>query len=155
MERVAALQSLPRPAVVHRPTLDENLTWRRPAPGWIKINFDASVRRSIAAFGLVARDEDVKVLAATTLAPVMMQSAGLSEALCLRWATWLSIDLGFRTVCFETDSLQLFPWWRRRSRGHSYLDLIISDCRSLSFSFKNMDVSCVRRSGNSAADFLA
>lgn len=120
-----------------------------------KVNFDASVRHSVAGFGLIARDEEGEVLASATLAPVMMQPACLTEALCLQWAMRIAIDLGFHVVCFETNSLQLFQWWRRRSRGSSYLDLVIFYCRSLSVSFDSMDVSFIRRSGNSVADFLA
>ncbi|XP_057418993.1 uncharacterized protein LOC130713222 [Lotus japonicus] len=155
MQRLVALSALPRPVSVTSPAVAGASSWKRPHAGLIKVNFDASVRRNLAGIGLVARDEDGEVLAAATLAMVLMQSVGLAEALCFRWALQMAIDLGFRAVCFETDSLQLFQWWLRRSRGSSYLDLIISDCRTLSLAFSNMDVSFVRRSGNSAADFLA
>ncbi|XP_057436973.1 uncharacterized protein LOC130729288 [Lotus japonicus] len=156
MDRVRALEAFPRPTVLPRSSIHTGVaTWNRPAAGWIKVNFDASVRRSMAGFGMVARDEEGMILAAVTLASVMMQSAGLAEALCLRWVMSLALELGFFNVCFETDSLQLFQWWRIRSRGCSYLDLIISDCRSLVSSFTLMDLLFVRRSGNTAADFLA
>ncbi|XP_057452170.1 uncharacterized protein LOC130743990 [Lotus japonicus] len=155
LARVASLEALPRPGALQRSPRAEAAAWSRPAVGWIKVNVDASVRRAMAGFGMVARDEEGALLAAATLAPVMMQSAGLAEALCLRWAMRLALDLGFFSVCFETDSLQLYQWWRRRTRGSSYLDLIISDCRTLALSFANIDVLFVRRSGNRAADFLA
>ncbi|KAA3477524.1 reverse transcriptase [Gossypium australe] len=36
--------------------------WKKPAPGVIKINFDASVKEKIVSFGLIARDSDGFVL---------------------------------------------------------------------------------------------
>lgn len=105
---------------------------------------------------MIAHDVDGAILAAATLSSslVIMSSAGLAEALCLRWAMRLAIDLGFQRVYFETDSLHLFQWWRHCSRSSFYLDLIISDCRSFALAFLQFDVLFVRRSGNCVAYFL-
>lgn len=108
LPRLEALRALPRPTRLPQPRMQETTAWKRPPAGWIKINFDVSVRHKVAGFGCLARDEEGEVLAAATLAPVLMQSIVLAEALCFRWALRLAIDLGFHHVCFETDSLKLF-----------------------------------------------
>lgn len=108
LSRMEALQALPRPVAIQRAPGYDVATWTRPPVGWIKVNVDASVWRSLAVFSMVARDEEGELLAAATLAPMMMLSAGLAEALCLQWAMCLALDLGFFSVCFETDSLQTF-----------------------------------------------
>lgn len=95
--RDEALRSLPRPVPLHVPAGVDRAVWMRPLPGWIKINFDGLVRRSIAGFGMVARDVEGEILpAAAALSHVLIQSAGIAEALCLRWAMQLAIDLGVR-----------------------------------------------------------
>lgn len=53
-------------------TMGEIAKWTRPVVGWIKINIDASVRRSVAGFGMLARDVDCEILVAATLASVLM-----------------------------------------------------------------------------------
>lgn len=84
-------------------------------------------REKLASFGLVARDRNGEVMAATSFFPTVALTTTIAEALCLRWAMVLASQLGFRNVQFETDSLQLFQAWRKRE-GSSYLFFIIQDC---------------------------
>ncbi|XP_057454555.1 uncharacterized protein LOC130746065 [Lotus japonicus] len=67
----------------------------------------------------------------------------------------LAEALAFRLMCFETDSLQLYQCWHRRTKGRSYLDSIVRDCRFLATVFDFISFSFVRCTGNAVADFLA
>ncbi|XP_057422210.1 uncharacterized protein LOC130716023 [Lotus japonicus] len=129
--------------------------WRRPPRGRVKMNIDAATNQSkIAGFGCVARDYNGDILAAASLFPTVVLSATLGEALSLRWAMVLATQLGFRRVQFETDSLLLHQAWKKR-RGSSILFTVIADCFNLMHLFDYVDLSFVRREGNSAADFMA
>ncbi|XP_057426348.1 uncharacterized protein LOC130719758 [Lotus japonicus] len=129
--------------------------WLRPAVDVVKVNVDAAVGRDkMAGFGMVARDNAGEVLAAAAKFPTLALSPIVAEALSLRWAMELSVDLGFRRVQFETDCLPLFQAWKK-ANGTSYIFSIIYDCRSLFSAFDYVDFSFVRRQGNSCADYLA
>ncbi|XP_057441872.1 uncharacterized protein LOC130733664 [Lotus japonicus] len=130
-------------------------TWKRPDVGLIKVNVDASIKDGVCGYGMVARDSNGEVLGAAAYYPVNVISPLLGEASSLRWAMQLAVDFGFRSVCFETDCLQLFTWWKKETTGLSYLDAIVRDCRTLIPAFSFFDFSFVRRSGNYVADFLA
>ncbi|XP_057452189.1 uncharacterized protein LOC130744007 [Lotus japonicus] len=108
----------------------------------------------MAGFGMVARDNAGEVLSAAAKFPTLALSPTVAEALSLRWAMELSVDLGFRRVQFETDCLPLFQAWKK-ANGTSYIFLLIFDCRSLFSAFDYVDLSFVCRQGNSCADYLA
>ncbi|XP_057432105.1 uncharacterized protein LOC130724854 [Lotus japonicus] len=131
-------------------------SWLRPPEGRFKLNFDASVLGDgSAGLGMVVRDVDGMVLAAATESNVCVLSPVQGEALCMRWAIALAIDLGFRHVLLETDCLQLFDMWRSKGRGRSYLATMVQEARTLSCHFDFIDLCFVRRSGNSVADYFA
>ncbi|XP_057418936.1 uncharacterized protein LOC130713161 [Lotus japonicus] len=130
-------------------------TWKRPAVGVIKVNVNASIKDGVCGYGMVARDSNGKVLGAATFYPVNAISPLLGEASSLRSAVQLAVEFGFRSVCFETDCLQLFRWWKKGTSGLSYLDAFVHDCPSLLPAFSFFDFIFVRRSGNYVADFLA
>lgn len=93
-------------------------------------------------------------MVATTRYTTVVLSQVLAEALSLQWSMELASQLGFRSVQFETDSLQLYQEWRKHT-GFSYLFYVLSDCFVLFPLFDRVELSFVRRGGNSAADFMA
>ncbi|XP_057432151.1 uncharacterized protein LOC130724903 [Lotus japonicus] len=130
--------------------------WRRPGPGIIKCNFDAFfLVDGPAGMGMVARNSEGEVMAAACSYPLSIISPLLAEAVSMRWSMQLTIDLGFRRILLETDCLQLFKAWKAKEAGRSYLSSIISDCRFLVSAFDYVNLSFVRRTGNTVADFLA
>ncbi|XP_057429610.1 uncharacterized protein LOC130722787 [Lotus japonicus] len=130
--------------------------WKKPHPGLIKCNFNASFHESgPCGLGMVARNCDGEVMAAACSFPIFTISPLLAEAMSLRWTMQLAIDLGFRRICLETDCLQLFKAWKAREAGRSYLSTIIHDCRLLLYGFDDVNFSFVRPTGNAVADFLA
>ena len=94
-------------------------------------------------------------MAAATASSFYVQSPAMGEALCFRWAIGMTMDLGFRTTCFETDCLKLYESWKRRKKDLSYFGTALQDCYRLVPNFDSFSVSFVRRTGNSVADFLA
>ncbi|XP_057418123.1 uncharacterized protein LOC130712301 [Lotus japonicus] len=130
-------------------------SWKRPEVGVIKLNFDASIKNGLGGFGMVARDSNGEIVGAAALYPVNAPSPLLGEASSFRWALQLAVHFGFRSVCFETDCLQLFEWWKKGRTGLSYLDTIVRDCRLLATAFSSFNFAFVRRTGNLVADFLA
>ncbi|XP_057425852.1 uncharacterized protein LOC130719238 [Lotus japonicus] len=130
--------------------------WGRPHERVIKLNVDASfVDGKGAGLGMVARNHLGEIMVAATSHPIPVLPSLLTEASGFRWTLRLVMELGFRRVCLETDCLQLYQWWQNRTVGRSYLDTIVSDCRSLVSYFDVFSLSFVRRSSNSVADFLA
>jgi hypothetical protein len=80
----------------------------------------------------------------------------MAEVQCFRWAIGLAIDLGFRSVCSETDCLKLYESWKKKKkRDSSYFGTVLMDCNRLIPNFDVFSVSFVRRTGNCAADYLA
>lgn len=85
----------------------------------------------------------------------MVGSVVVVEALAFRWVASLAVELGFRRVCFQTDSLQLFHMWKKPPDGENYLSIVIKDCLLFSRSFDFFSLAFVHRSGNNVVDFLA
>ncbi|XP_057453121.1 uncharacterized protein LOC130744983 [Lotus japonicus] len=104
---------------------------------------------------MIARNNNGDVMATAALDSLGAASALMAEALAFRWCVSLAKDLGFFRVVFETDCLQLFEAWKKNKQGVSYLFSVLNDCRDMVSFFTSFDLSFVRRSGNSVADFLA
>ncbi|XP_057418218.1 uncharacterized protein LOC130712400 [Lotus japonicus] len=135
---------------------DHKIAWRRPVGNTIKLNFDASwTSASGAGFGMIARNSNGEVMAAAALGSTSASSVLMAEALAFRWCVSLAKDLRFFRVVLETDCLQLFEAWKKNRPGVSYLFSVLKDCRDMASFFTSFDMSFVRRSGNSVADFLA
>ncbi|XP_057444974.1 uncharacterized protein LOC130737236 [Lotus japonicus] len=142
--------------VVPKPALLLQATWAQPPYGIYKLNFDAAVATTgEVGFGLIVRNMLGGVLASAAQYLLHAASAILGEALAFRWSMQLAIQMEFRRVLFETNCLQLFQLWNKPPDGRSYLSSIVGDCFMLSRSFDYVDLSFVRRGGNSVADFLA
>ncbi|XP_057452348.1 uncharacterized protein LOC130744175 [Lotus japonicus] len=104
---------------------------------------------------MVARDSSGVVLFSAAGREFHMRDVKIAEAMAIRWAMRIAIDLGFKEVMFETDNLSVVKVWSSFSSQLSYLASILSDCVVLSSSFNSCSLSHVRRSGNMAADFMA
>ncbi|XP_057418315.1 uncharacterized protein LOC130712500 [Lotus japonicus] len=130
--------------------------WTGPNEDTIKVNFDAAWADTRgASCGMVARNGAGEVMAAATRPGVDVLSPLLAEAAAFRWVMVLSMELGFRTVNFETDFKLLYDAWRMKNLGSSYLFALLSDCKDLVQFFDFCSLSFVRRTGNKVADFLA
>lgn len=122
----------------------------------MKLNFDASwAPDRDARLGMVVRNYEALVLASSAVVFGRASSTVVAEALALRWAVSLAVDLGFQRVCFETDRLQLFQLWKKLPDESNYLSTILNDCFLFSRSFDLFSIIFVRRLGNVVVEFLA
>lgn len=82
-------------------------TWSPPPAGYVKLNFDASLKtqQQGVGIGVVARDEKGAVLAWKHQFIKFIQSVEVGEALAARCAVVLAYELDFQYVMFEGDSM--------------------------------------------------
>ncbi|XP_057426538.1 uncharacterized protein LOC130719967 [Lotus japonicus] len=130
--------------------------WQPPPPRFFKLNVDvaAAAERTMGC-GFVVRNTTGQLLASGCSKHRGSLSVALGEALSLRWALQLALDLGFLHVLVETDSLIVVNTWRNIRRNNSYLASIVRDCISISSSFIAFEIVHARRTANMAADFMA
>ncbi|KAK8490128.1 hypothetical protein V6N13_097283 [Hibiscus sabdariffa] len=81
--------------------------------------------------------------------------AFIAEAFACEKAVSLAIDLGFRSVQIEGDSLSVIKKLQSVAADKSIISPIIDDIRVLVGSFEEITISFVNQAGNAAAHELA
>jgi ribonuclease HI len=78
--------------------------------GWVKVNCDASLNKSLCRVGLgiVIRDHDGRVLSAKCISKEGAVDPGAAEAMALSQGVSLCISSGFRNVFVEGDAKIVF-----------------------------------------------
>lgn len=105
--------------------------------------------------GMVARNDRGVLMATLAGKQHGTYDVAMAEAMGVRWAMQLALELGFRDVMFETNSLTVYNNWSRPGDNRSYLGAAIADCVFMSCYFASFRFMHVRRTGNLAADFMA
>lgn len=132
--------------------------WSPPPKGFIKINTDASFKHPYqsASIGVVCRDEFCRFQWGFN-DKIKSVSSFMSEALALKRALMLAVDLEHDKVMFESDAQLLV-----KSINEGKPDLHDWKCRSiiqeiidLMASYVGFSVNYLPRDGNVAADCLA
>ncbi|KAL5845509.1 hypothetical protein ACOSQ4_011467 [Xanthoceras sorbifolium] len=134
-----------------------NIPAKAPSPGWIKINSDVAVdaRGRRLGFGVVFRDSVGEVLVSyTSLLPGLF-SSDIGEALAILLGLRLAGDMGFPSVCVESDAASVVKQLSSRVPSCSDIGLILDDILSLVGGFADISFSSVRRSTNKVAHGLA
>lgn len=131
---------------------DSSIAWCSPPPGWVKLNFDGSIRALSAGAGFIIRNEFGHFLTAGSI-PLRTDSVPCAELT----AAWY----GIRQLCsitadgyiIEGDSSTVIGWIRGSSQClHPYLRSI----RELLKTFQgSIVVQHIFREANQAADFFA
>ncbi|KAL4361294.1 hypothetical protein GQ457_04G002860 [Hibiscus cannabinus] len=147
-----SLSSLSTPSV-----LPKNVKWTPPDCGVIKLNFDASFISSShsSVSGVVARDSQGLIMAACTYPHTGIADAFVAEAVACERAVMLAIDLGFRSIQIEGDSLSVIKKLNSSAMDKSAISPIIRDILLLKSLFEAITFSFVGRTGNKAAHALA
>ncbi|KAJ1399617.1 Ribonuclease H-like superfamily [Sesbania bispinosa] len=130
-------------------------SWRPPPPGFIKCNSDAAFvsSSSLAAAGSVFRDSSGFVeFGSTKKFPALSPLA--AEAFALREAMLIAKNLGWKSVIFESDCLDLVRACRNEI-NIAEIQTFILDIRSWVLHFDRVGFTWVRRSGNGVAHSLA
>ncbi|KAK8673098.1 hypothetical protein V6N13_111454 [Hibiscus sabdariffa] len=137
--------------------LSKDVKWIPPVGDFVKLNFDASFDSALKASvsGIIARDSYGLILAACYSHHSGVADAFIAEAFACEKAVSLAIDLGFRSVQVEGDSLTIIKKLQSASVDKSVISPIINDIRVLMGSFEEITFSFVNRAGNAAAHELA
>ncbi|KAL4334864.1 hypothetical protein GQ457_07G036340 [Hibiscus cannabinus] len=151
---IAEIQSV---ADINPPPMPPPSSWSPPAPGIIKINFGTSfVSDKREAFtGIIARNSLGLIMAACILPLSAINDAFIAEAKACEAAITFAIELGFRSIQVEGDSLAVIKKLSSSSSDKSIIRPIISDIKSTLVLFEKITFSHVGRRGNEAAHVLA
>ncbi|KAL5819042.1 hypothetical protein ACOSQ4_022884 [Xanthoceras sorbifolium] len=146
-------------AAVAVPSVRRDLVkrWLAPSPGWVKINSDVAVdvRGRRLGFGVVIRDCMGVVLVSYTSLLLGLVSSDIGEALAILLGLRLAIDMGWSTVCVESDAASVVKQLSSRVTSCSDIGLILDDILSLVVNFADLSFSSVGRSANRVAHGLA
>ena len=89
----------------------ECIGWRKPPPGWLKLNIDGSISKNhgtSGAGGLIIDEQGAwKGGFAINLCCRSIEEA---KAWTLLFGLWMAWDLGFKKILVEVDSLSVFNW---------------------------------------------
>ncbi|KAK5792927.1 hypothetical protein PVK06_034058 [Gossypium arboreum] len=139
------------PSVTHR-----TLLWQPPISGFIKLNFDASFlensKTSISA--VLARDEEGQILGACTYPIADVADAFVAEARACERALYFALDIGFRNLILEGDSLTVIKKLTSNKIDRSILSPISQNIRSLERFFEKVSYQFVSGEINRAAHAL-
>lgn len=108
------------------------ISWESPPPGFVKVNFDGSVRGRMAGADFVIRDPDGLMMAASgrSLIDTYVPWAKLHVA----WAgiTYATRILDAQRLYIEGDSATVIDWIRPDAEDRSSVNPLIHDIRSAS-----------------------
>ncbi|KAL4361211.1 hypothetical protein GQ457_04G014700 [Hibiscus cannabinus] len=131
--------------------------WSPPEIDIIKFNFDTSFNPSAksSVLGTLARNSPRSIMAACALAHDAIDNVFIAEANACEAAINFAIDLGFRTIQVEGDSLTVIKKLSSPPIDKSIISPIIQDIKSKLGFFEKITFSHVGRQGNQAAHALA
>ncbi|KAK8508865.1 hypothetical protein V6N12_034967 [Hibiscus sabdariffa] len=135
----------------------KNVKWFPPDGDIIKFNFDASfnAESKSSISGIVARDCQGFIVAACTCPHSGIGDAFIAEAVACDKAVSFALELGFRSVQIEGDSLSLIKKLSSAMADKSVISPILLDIKALSKAFDIITFSFVSREGNKVAHELA
>ncbi|KAK8653045.1 hypothetical protein V6N13_127065 [Hibiscus sabdariffa] len=131
-------------------------SWSSPASGIIKFNFDTAfiLSKKEAFSGVIARNSPGLILAACILPHVVIDDAFIAEARACEAVVNFTIELGFRAIHVEGDSLAVIKKLISPKNDKSIIRPIISDIQSKLGFFEKIIFSHVGRRGNEDAHVL-
>ncbi|MBA0730229.1 hypothetical protein Golax_023241 [Gossypium laxum] len=136
--------------------MQRNVLWRPPKPGVIKLNFDASFtsNTNFSISAVLARDSDGQIMGACTYPLLDVADAFMAEARACERALYFALDMGFRKVVLEGDSLTI-KILNSNIVDRSVLSPISQHIRFLAGSFEEVTYLFIPREANKAAHELA
>ncbi|KAK8631452.1 hypothetical protein V6N13_028240 [Hibiscus sabdariffa] len=131
--------------------------WSPPASGTIKFNFDSSFLSATkeAFFGVIARNSSGLIMAACIIPHSYVNDVFIAEAKACESAVTFALELGFRCVHVEGDSLTVIRKLSSAPTNKSIIQPIIGDIKAKLQLFEKVTFSHVGRQGNAAAHALA
>ncbi|MFQ6661854.1 hypothetical protein Gotur_029875 [Gossypium turneri] len=133
--------------------MKRNVLWRPLTPGFVKLNFDASFA-SISNFSIspvLTRDSEGIIMGACTYPMVDIADAFVAEARACERALYFALDMGFRKVVLEGDSLTVIKKLVSNSTDRSVLCHISQHIQGLAGAFEKITYNFIPREANRAA----
>ncbi|MBA0692894.1 hypothetical protein Goari_010418, partial [Gossypium aridum] len=125
--------------------------WRPPKPGFIKLNFDSSFVRNT----MLAKDSEGLIMGACTHPMVDVADAFVAEARACERALYFVLDMGFKKVVLEGDSLTVIKKLNSNITDRSVLNPISQHIRVLAGFLEEVTYIFVLRKANKTAHELA
>ncbi|KAG8472769.1 hypothetical protein CXB51_034666 [Gossypium anomalum] len=134
-----------------------NDLWQPPTARSIKLNFDASFSSTsdISILAVLARDAEGQIMGACTYPLMDVPDAFVAEARACERALYYAMDMGFRNLIVEGDSLTTIKKLNSHKDDKSILRPITQNIRVLERSFEKVVYRFVPREVNRAAHALA
>ncbi|KAK8606422.1 hypothetical protein V6N13_030705 [Hibiscus sabdariffa] len=132
-------------------------SWSPPAQGIIKFNFDTAltIATKEAFSGVIARNSHGLIMAACVLHHFAVNDAFIAEVRTCEAAVNFAMELGFRSIHVEGDSLSVIKKLSSSSVDKSIINPIISDIKYKLIFFEKITFSHVGRRGNEVSHLLA
>lgn len=144
-------------AIKHVAAMVDEQRWRKPDPGWFKVNTDAAFQASTSSGtgGAVIRDGDRRLVAAAAKSYMHVVDVLTAEAMADREGLNLAVSRGCEQVVLEVDNLPLFNLLQCDRGERSVIPGLWQEIRELSRIFNAFKLSFVYREGNEAAHMSA
>lgn len=147
------LWNISHPPKVQSEVQKPRQSWRKPAPGLIKCNVDASFSEvnGSGATGVVLRDHEGTTWGGSAKWYNHCLNALTTEALACRDGMQFALDRGMTRLLMETDCQVLVQLWSNRASQRSEVNPILLQMNELSRSFEVFDLCFTYRACNRLA----
>jgi len=147
------LWQIAHPPKIQRLTPTVCQQWRKPDPGWIKCNVEASFHDGdrTGATGVVLRDHDGRACGASARWYEHSLNALATEAMACRDGMQFARGRGVRKLLMETDCQVLVNLWENSAMQRSEIDRFMQEMAELSRSFEFFSLCFVTRKCNRLA----
>ncbi|KAI5338965.1 hypothetical protein L3X38_018237 [Prunus dulcis] len=136
------------------PSAPLHIKWKPPPWGWVKLNFDGSIRNNVAASGFVIRDSDGHVLLAGAK-NIGDNTISVAECLALRDGLAYAIHRGWRNILVEGDSKLIIDCVKQEADPPWCICILIHDIKLLSSFCGHLSFNHIYREANFTADAVA
>jgi ribonuclease HI len=132
-------------------------TWMAPTLGWLKANWDASIKKdqSWMGFRVVVRDERGSAVVALCKTSLGRLDPQVVEARAVLMAIQVCKEMGFSKVHFEGDAKVVIDAVNSLKPDKSYKGLVVEDIRQELQGMEHLQMTFVHQEGNHAAHTLA
>ncbi|XP_055834881.1 uncharacterized protein LOC129903372 [Solanum dulcamara] len=129
-------------------------TWRKPEPGWIKLNTDGSIDRKRAGLGGLLRDyEGVAICACVSEVPC--DDIFLVELLAIWRGLTLAVSIGIKRIWVESDSMSAVKAINKQQPHNQKAASCLQHIWKMLNKFQKYQVTHSWRETNRAADYLS
>ncbi|GAA0155445.1 hypothetical protein LIER_13172 [Lithospermum erythrorhizon] len=143
-------------ACYRRQLVISNEMWQKPNRGWLKLNTDASWRKSInqGAAGFVCRDDRGTFVGARFIQIPKVASPIVAEALALRYGVEFALMHNWRRLEVESDSKMLFQMLTGHCQPTMEVEVLVGDILYLTTALE-VKFQFTKRSTNNVAPTVA